>query len=110
MAYRLFNHDDRQASLLDLVDNVVHQGVVLHGDLMLGLAGVDLIYAQLSLLLAAAERGTGRVDDRAGTRATRPRDMHLLPAAQAQRKPVPPRATRKTRGPTQQPAGPRRRR
>lgn len=43
-------------SLLELVDHVLNQGVVLRGDLVLGVAGVDLIYAQLSLLLCAADR------------------------------------------------------
>lgn len=44
------------ASLLDVVDNVLNKGVVLSGDLTIGLAQVDLIYARLSLLLCAADR------------------------------------------------------
>jgi hypothetical protein len=44
------------ASLLDVVDNVLNKGVVLTGDLTIGLAHVDLIYARLSLLLCAADR------------------------------------------------------
>ena len=44
------------ASLLDIVDNVLNKGVVLTGDLTIGLAQVDLIYARLSLLLCAADR------------------------------------------------------
>lgn len=44
------------ASLLDLIDNVLSKGVVLNGDLTIGLAKVDLIYAQLSVLLCAADR------------------------------------------------------
>ena len=44
------------ASLLDVVDHALSKGVVLSGDLTLGLARVDLVYAQLSLLLAAADR------------------------------------------------------
>jgi hypothetical protein len=44
------------ASLLDLVDNVLNKGVVLSGDLTIALAQVDLIYARLSLLLCAADR------------------------------------------------------
>jgi hypothetical protein len=44
------------ASLLDVVDNVLSKGVVLTGDLTLALAQVDLIYARLSLLLCAADR------------------------------------------------------
>jgi hypothetical protein len=44
------------ASLLDIVDNVLNKGVVLSGDLTIALAQVDLIYAQLSVLLCAADR------------------------------------------------------
>lgn len=44
------------ASLLDIVDNLLNKGVVLNGDLTIALAQVDLIYARLSLLLSAADR------------------------------------------------------
>ena len=44
------------ASLLEVVDNLLNKGVVLSGDVMVGLAGVDLIYLRLSLLLCAADR------------------------------------------------------
>lgn len=44
------------ASLLDLVDSLLDKGVVLDGELVLGLADVDLVYVRLSLLLAAADR------------------------------------------------------
>ena len=44
------------ASLLDIVDNVLNKGVVLTGDVTIALAQVDLIYARLSLLLCAADR------------------------------------------------------
>ena len=45
-----------EASLLDIVDNVLNKGVVLSGDVTIGLAQVDLVYARLSLLLCAADR------------------------------------------------------
>jgi hypothetical protein len=44
------------ASLLDIVDNLLNKGVVLTGDVTIGLAQVDLVYARLSLLLSAADR------------------------------------------------------
>lgn len=47
---------DNEASLLDVVDNALNKGVVLSGDLTLGLAHIDLVYARLSLLLCAADR------------------------------------------------------
>ena len=44
------------ASLLDLVDNALNKGVVLTGDISIGLAQIELVYARLSLLLCAADR------------------------------------------------------
>lgn len=43
-------------SLLDTVDHLLNKGVVLTGDVVIGLAGVDLIYLRLSVLLCAADR------------------------------------------------------
>jgi gas vesicle protein GvpA/GvpJ/GvpM family len=48
--------DEADASLLDLVDNVLTKGVVIDGEVILGLAGVDLIYLRLGVLLCAADR------------------------------------------------------
>jgi hypothetical protein len=50
--------DRADASLLDVVDNLLTKGVVLSGDVVVGLAGVDLIYVRLSALLCAADRIT----------------------------------------------------
>jgi hypothetical protein len=46
-------------SLLELVDNLLNQGVVLTGDVVLGVAGIDLIYLRLSAVLCAADRILG---------------------------------------------------
>jgi hypothetical protein len=43
-------------SLLDTVDNLLNKGLVLTGEVVIGLAGVDLIYLRLSVLLCAADR------------------------------------------------------
>lgn len=43
-------------SLVDMVDSLLDKGVVLDGELVLGLADVDLVYVRLSVLLAAADR------------------------------------------------------
>lgn len=48
--------DDGEASLLDVVDNLLNKGVVLNADLILALADVDLVYVRLSALLSAADR------------------------------------------------------
>ncbi len=49
---------EEQSSLLDVVDNVLNKGAVLNGDVVLGVANVDLIYAKLSVLLAAVDKVT----------------------------------------------------
>lgn len=51
--------DSRDESLLDLVDSLLDKGVVLDGELVLGLADVDLVYVRLSVVLAAADRILG---------------------------------------------------
>jgi hypothetical protein len=48
--------DEDEASLLDLIDNLLQKGVMLNADLILALADVDLIYVRLSALLCAADR------------------------------------------------------
>jgi hypothetical protein len=56
------------ASLLDVVDNVLSKGVVLTGDLTLALADVDLVYLRLSVLLCAADRALPAGEGGAATR------------------------------------------
>ncbi len=48
--------EQADASLLELVDHALTKGVVLTGDIMLGLADVDLVYLRVSVLLCAADR------------------------------------------------------
>lgn len=43
-------------TLLDVVDNLLNKGVIVNGEVVLGLADVDLVYLRLSLLLSAADR------------------------------------------------------
>ena len=47
---------EAHGSLLDLVDNLLNKGVVLTGDITLGIANVDLVHARLAVLLCAADR------------------------------------------------------
>ena len=51
--------DDR-SSLLDVLDSVLNRGAVLNGDVVLGVANVDLICVKLSVLLAAFDKATRR--------------------------------------------------
>lgn len=64
--------DDPDPTLLDLVDNLLDKGVVIGGELTLGVADVDLIYLQLSALLCAADRVLPSTSPRWRTRAPRP--------------------------------------
>lgn len=48
--------DQSDSSLLDVIDNLLNQGVVLNADLILALADVDLVFVRLSALLCAADR------------------------------------------------------
>jgi hypothetical protein len=48
--------EDVEASLLDTLDHVLHQGVVISGEVVIGLANVDLVYLRLSAVLCAADR------------------------------------------------------
>ena len=48
-----------EATLLDMLDQLLNKGVVLNGDVVLGVAGVDLVYLQLSALLSAIDRILG---------------------------------------------------
>jgi hypothetical protein len=43
----------QQVTLIELVDRVLNKGVTLTGDITLSVAGVDLVYVGLRLLLAS---------------------------------------------------------
>ena len=47
---------DGDSSLLDVLDTVLNRGAVLNGDIVLGVANVDLVYVKLSALLAAFDK------------------------------------------------------
>lgn len=66
---------DEEATVLDLIDNLLNKGVVLNADVVLALANVDLVYLRLSALLCAADRvmpgARSRNEARARQRARR---------------------------------------
>jgi len=45
----------REVSLVDLVDRLLDGGVVIHGDITLAVADVDLLYVGLRALVASVE-------------------------------------------------------
>jgi gas vesicle structural protein len=46
---------DRDVSLLDLIDRLLDGGVVIHGDITLAVADVDLLYVGLRAMVASVE-------------------------------------------------------
>lgn len=49
-------------SLLDILDHVLNAGVVIHGSLVLSIAGVDLVYLGLNVVLTSVETALRNVD------------------------------------------------
>jgi len=47
---------DEELTLLDLADRLLNRGVVLAGEATISVAGVDLIFLGLNVVLTAAER------------------------------------------------------
>lgn len=46
---------DGEYSLLDILDHVLNAGVVVHGSVVISLAGVDLVYLGLNAVLTSVE-------------------------------------------------------
>ncbi|MDQ2729736.1 MAG: gas vesicle protein [Actinomycetota bacterium] len=49
----------RDVTLLDLADRLLDKGVVLSGDIVLSVAGVDLVYISLRALVASVDTAIG---------------------------------------------------
>ena len=47
--------DEPEVSLLDILDHVLNAGVVIHGSIVISLAGVDLVYLGLNVVLTSVE-------------------------------------------------------
>jgi len=48
-----------RAGLCDLLDRLIDTGVVARGSLVISVAGIDLIYIEVSLLIASIETAFG---------------------------------------------------
>ncbi len=44
-----------EPTLLDVVDHILNRGVVLHGSIVISLAGVDLVYLGVNAVLTSVE-------------------------------------------------------
>jgi hypothetical protein len=55
---------DAEISLLEILDHVLNAGVVIHGSLVISLAGVDLVYLGLNVILTSVETAVRNLDKR----------------------------------------------
>lgn len=55
-----------EVSLLDILDHVLNAGVVIHGSLVISLAGVDLIYVGLNVVLTSVETALRQLNKNRG--------------------------------------------
>jgi hypothetical protein len=46
---------EAEVSLLEIIDHVLNAGVLIHGSLVISLAGVDLVYVGLNVVLTSVE-------------------------------------------------------
>lgn len=46
---------EQDISLLEIIDHVLNAGVVIHGSLVISVAGVDLVYLGLNVVLTSVE-------------------------------------------------------
>jgi hypothetical protein len=51
----LAGNREEDVSLLDILDHVLNAGVVVHGSLVISVAGVDLVYVGLNVILTSVE-------------------------------------------------------
>jgi len=53
---------EEEASLLDILDHVLNAGIVLHGSLVISVAGVDLVYLGLNAILTSVETAMKHIE------------------------------------------------
>jgi hypothetical protein len=58
---------DSDISLLDILDHVLNSGAVIHGSLVISLAGVDLVYVGLNVILTSVETALRNMDGERGS-------------------------------------------
>lgn len=55
--------DEADVSLLDILDHVLNAGVVIHGSIVISLAGVDLVYLGLNVVLTSVETALRHLEE-----------------------------------------------
>ena len=59
-----------ETSLLDILDHVLNAGVVVHGSIVISLAGVDLVYVGLNVILTSVETALRNLPSATGSPKT----------------------------------------
>jgi hypothetical protein len=59
--------ESSEISLLDILDHVLNSGVVIHGSIVISLAGVDLVYVGLNVILTSVETALRSIDAHSAT-------------------------------------------
>ena len=72
--------DPAGSTVLDLIDELLNEGVMATGDVTLGVAGIDLVYLRLSALLGAFDRVHASGRRSAAGRRRRARGRGLKPS------------------------------
>ena len=57
---------DSELSLLDILDHVLNSGAVIHGSIVISLAGVDLVYVGLNVILTSVETALRNLNPHSG--------------------------------------------
>lgn len=60
--------EDAEVSLLDILDHVLNAGVVIHGSIVISLAGVDLVYLGLNVVLTSVETAMRHLEEESRVR------------------------------------------
>ncbi|SFD40310.1 Gas vesicle protein [Lentibacillus persicus] len=47
--------EDKEVGLIDVLDVILDKGVAIKGDLIISIAGIDLVYLDLRVLISAVE-------------------------------------------------------
>jgi gas vesicle structural protein len=67
------NDPESDLSLLDLLDHILNSGVLIQGSLVISLAGVDLVYVGLNVVLTSVETALRTIEGRERGSLPRPR-------------------------------------
>jgi gas vesicle structural protein len=77
----LGSSEDKETSLLEILDHVVNSGVVIQGSIIISLAGVDLIYLGLNVVLTSVENALRYIEHDRPRPARRPNKARKIKPA-----------------------------